>query len=128
VRAFKRAHGRVGAEERGALFEGWVAQTLRATNDYAGLFDDWSYWSAHGSGGAVEVDFLLRRGRRLLAIEAKAGRRFRPEMVKGLTACAALAGVERRLLVYGGDDSWRTADGIDVLSPARFIAEVRRGL
>jgi predicted AAA+ superfamily ATPase len=128
VRAFKRAVGRVQEEERGPLFEGWVAQTLRAMNDYVGLFDDWSYWSSHGSAGAIEVDFLLRRGKRFLAVEAKAGRRFKPEMLKGLQACAALPGLERRLLVYGGADSWRTPDGIEVMSVARFTDQVGRGL
>jgi predicted AAA+ superfamily ATPase len=127
VRAFKRQLGPVQEEERGALFEGWVAQTLRATNDYVGLFDDWSYWSSHGSGGAVEVDFLLRQGKRLVAVEAKAGRRFKSEMLKGLQAAAELPGVKRRILVYGGNDSWRTDDRIEVMSAAAFAAEAVRG-
>jgi len=128
VRAFKRSLGPLQEEERGPLFEGWVAQTLRATNDYVGLFDDWSYWSSHGSNGTVEVDFLLRQGKRLVALEAKAGRRFKPEMLKGLRAIADLAGVRRRILVYGGTDSWRTDDAIDVMAVPRFGAEVTSGL
>lgn len=128
VRAFKRASGPVQEEERGALFEGWVAQTLRAMDDYVGLFDEWFYWSSHSSAGTVEVDFLLREGKRLVAVEAKAGRRFKPEMLKGLRAIADLAGVQRRLLVYGGHDSWRTEDAIEVMSAARFAAEVAHGL
>ena len=128
VRAFKRSLGAVQEEERGALFEGWVAQTLRAMNDYVGLYDEWFYWSSHGSGGAVEVDFLLRRGKRLVAVEAKAGRRFKPEMLKGLLAIDSLPGVTRRILVYGGTDSWRTDEGIDVLSVAAFAAQVAGGL
>lgn len=122
VRAFKRASGPVQDEERGGLFEGWVAQTLRAMNDYRGLFDEWSYWSSHGSGGVVEVDFLLRRGKQLVAVEAKAGRRFKPEMLKGLQAAGDLPGVKRRILVYGGDDSWTTDDGIEVKSSNGFAA------
>jgi len=128
VRAFKRSLGPLQDEERGPLFEGWVAQTLRATNDYVGLFDDWSYWSSHGSNGTVEVDFLLRQGKRLVALEAKAGRRFKPEMLKGLRAIADLAGVRRRMLVYGGTDSWRTDDAIDVMAVPRFAAELTSGL
>jgi predicted AAA+ superfamily ATPase len=128
VRAFKRALSPVQEEERGALFEGWVAQTLRAMNDYVGLFDDWFYWSSHGSGGTVEVDFLLRQGKNLIAVEAKAGRRFKPEMLKGLQAIAELTGVKRRVLVYGGQDSWRTEDHIEVMSPARFAATLSGGL
>ena len=128
VRAFKRNLGPVQEEERGALFEGWVAQSLRAMNDYLGLFDDWFYWSSHGSSGDVEVDFLLRRGKRLIAVEAKASRRFQTSMTKGLQAIAALPGVERRILVHGGKDSWRTETGIEVMSATRFDDELAKGL
>lgn len=128
VRAFKRQLGPVQEEERGALFEGWVAQTLRAMNDYVGLFDDWSYWSSHGTAGTVEVDFLLRRGKSLVAIEAKAGRRFKPEMLKGLQAIGELPAVKRRLLVYGGKDSWQTDDHVEVMAVERFRGELERGL
>ena len=82
---------------------------------------------AHGSGGGVEVDFVLRQGKRLVAIEAKAGRRFKPAMVKGLKAIADLPGVKRRVLVYGGADSWTTDDGIEVLAADRFAAQVAQG-
>ena len=83
-----------------ARSEGWVAQTLRTMDDDVGLFDAWFQWSAHGAP-AVEIDVLLRRGKRLIALEAKGGRRFRSDMLKGLAAIADLGGVERRLLVYG---------------------------
>lgn len=97
-------------------------------NDYVGLFDDWSYWSSHGTAGTVEVDFLLRQGKRLVAIEAKAGRRFKPEMLKGLQAIGELPTVKRRLLVYGGKDSWQTDDRVEVMAVERFRGEIERGL
>jgi len=128
VRVFKRNLGPLQEEERGPLFEGWVAQSLRAMNDYSALFDDWFYWSSHGSRGTVEVDFLLRHGKHLIAIEAKGGRRYKPEMTKGLQAIAALSGVKRRILVYGGKDSWRTDDRIEVMSATRFNDELAKGL
>lgn len=128
VRAFKRSLGPLQEEERGALFEGWVAQSLRAMNDYVGLFDDWFYWSSHGSGSDTEVDFMLRRGKRLIAVEAKSGRRFKPSMTRGLQAVATLPAVERRILVYGGQDCWRTNDGIEVITGARFNDELAKGL
>lgn len=128
VRAFKRHLGPVQAEERGALFEGWVAQTLRAMDDYLGLFDEWFYWSAHGSAGTIEVDFVLRQGKRLIAVEAKAGERFKPEMLKGLKAIRELPGVRRRILVYGGRDTWTTDEGIEVLSPEAFVRATRTAL
>ncbi len=39
-----------------------------------------------------------------------------------------LAGIERRILVYGGSDSWRTDDGVEVMSDARFKGELAKGL
>ncbi|MFZ2223116.1 MAG: hypothetical protein WAV26_00365 [Candidatus Deferrimicrobium sp.] len=35
----KRQFGTVAAEERGHLFEGWIASVLRAHRDYGNLFD-----------------------------------------------------------------------------------------
>jgi hypothetical protein len=64
----------------------------------------------------------------LIAVEAKGGRRFKPAMTKGLQAITALSGVERRILVYGGKDSWRTNDGVEVISAARFNDELAKGL
>ena len=49
-------------------------------------------------------------------------------MTKGLQAIATLPEVERRILVYGGKDSWRTDDGIEVFSAARFNDELAKGL
>ena len=59
VRAMKRASGDVLPEERGALFEGLVAQTLRAYRDYRQSFDEFFYWSPAESR-TTEVDFILR--------------------------------------------------------------------
>jgi hypothetical protein len=69
-------------------------QLLRAWNDYCGLYDEISYWSPTEIQG-LEVDFLPRRGKRFVAIEAKAGTRFRAEDAKGLDAIADLHGVSR---------------------------------
>ena len=60
-RAMKRQLGPPAAEERGHLFEGWVASLLRAYRDYRDLFGDWGYW-APGKGSSLEVDFILRSG------------------------------------------------------------------
>ena len=62
ARAAKEHLGPVAPEERGPLFEGLVAGCLRAWNDYRGLYDELTYWSATENHG-LEVDFLLRRGR-----------------------------------------------------------------
>ena len=99
VRAMKRTSGGVAPEERGALFEGMVAQLLRAYKDYRVLYDDLYYWATSGSS-TTEVDFLLVRGSELIAVEAKSGKTFAEAWCKGLRAVAQLKGLRRRIIVY----------------------------
>ncbi|MGH7823324.1 MAG: ATP-binding protein [Candidatus Binatia bacterium] len=121
VRAAKGQLGAVAEEERGALFEGWVAQTLRAYQSYRKAFDEMFYWAPLDARG-IEVDFLLRLGREFVAIEAKASSRFRDDHLRGLRAISDLPRVERRLLVYLGTDHRRTPDGIDVVPALEFAS------
>ena len=67
------------------------------------------------------MDFLLRRGRDWLAIEAKSGTGAGPDELRGLRAIEGLKGLRRRLLVYRGQRRLRTADGIDVWPVAALL-------
>ena len=118
VRAIKRRSGPVAAEERGALLEGWVFGALRAHAEHHHLYDDIAYWAPAQS--QTEVDFVLTREGRHLAIEVKAARRYHTSMVRGLRAIADLAGLTRRVLVYTGPHAFRTSDGIEVWPLATF--------
>jgi hypothetical protein len=122
-RAMKRQLGPPTAEERGHLFEGWVASVLRAYRDYRGLFEDWGYW-ASGNGSSLEVDFILRRGKDLIALEVRSGRKVFDADLRGLRAIADLPHVVRRIVVCRGDRRQKTADGIDVLPVAAFLAHL----
>lgn len=126
VRAARRDLGPVGAEERGPLLEGWVLMTLRAHREVSALFDEISYW-APAQARTTEVDFLLRRGRQHIALEVKSSRRFSREHAVGLRAIGELPGLARRVLVYLGDRSLRTEDGIEVWPLERFHREVASG-
>jgi len=44
----KRSTGNIAPEERGDLFEGLVAQLLRAYKDYRNLCDEIYYWTPSG--------------------------------------------------------------------------------
>jgi len=125
-RAMKRQLGPPTAEERGHLFEGWVASLLRAYRDYRGLFDDWGYWAA-GKGSSVEVDFVLRQSGDLVAVEVRAGQKVFEADLRGLRAMAELPGVRRRLVVCRGERRQKTADGIEILPAAAFHAELALG-
>ncbi len=121
VRAMRRSRGPQVPEERGALFEGLVAQLLRAYRDYTGFCDDITYWSAERR--TTEVDFVLTRGDQHLAIEAKAGAVFSDRWCRGLRAIAPLPGLTRRLIVYPEGPRLKTEDGIEVL-PFATLAEM----
>jgi predicted AAA+ superfamily ATPase len=119
VRAMKKSKGDLLPEERGALFEGLVAQTLRAYRDYSGLFDSLFYW-APAESRDTEVDFLLARGDRFVAVEVKTGSRFQEFWCRGLRACAPLKGLGRRFVVCPESPLMKTSDGIEVVSYEAF--------
>jgi len=123
VRGMKRVTGTIAPEERGALFEGIVAQLLRAYKDYRGICDDIYYWATSGRS-TIEVDFILVRGSDLIAIEAKSGNTFADAWCKGLRAIGPLKGLQRRMVVYPHGPAMKTKDGIDVLPFKHFAEEL----
>jgi predicted AAA+ superfamily ATPase len=129
VRAARGEFHPPSAAERGLLFEGWVATLLRAYGDpITGLgdrYDGVAYWAP--SSGSVEVDFVVRRGRHLTAIEVKAKQALSSRDFAGLRAIAGLDGVRRRVLVFLGERPFRTENGVDVLPVRHFIDEVEAG-
>ncbi|MFB3887514.1 MAG: ATP-binding protein [Thermodesulfobacteriota bacterium] len=125
VRAMKRTTGGITPEERGILFEGLVAQLLRAYKDYRGICDEMYYWAPSGRS-ETEVDFLLVRGTDLVAVEAKSGQTFTDTWCKGLRAVAQLKGLRRRIIVYPRGPVLRTEDGIDVV-PFQYFSDLLAG-
>ena len=126
VRAIKKQFGRVVAEERGALLEGFILTLLRAYAEERDLYDDVYYWSPTQASN-IEVDFVLQRGRHFLAIEVKSQSRYTTSMLAGLRAVEDLPKLTRRILLYGGTRSLRTSDGIDVWPLARFFEALEEG-
>jgi len=125
VRAMKQTFGDVAPEERGSLFEGMVAQLIRAYKDYRGICDEMYYW-APSARVATKIDFLLVRGKEVIAVEAKSGNFFTDSWCKGLRAVDKLRGLCRRIIVYPRGPVLRTRDGIDVL-PLQHFADLLAG-
>ena len=125
-RALKKQFAPPGPEEKGPLFEGWVASVLRAYRDYRDLFDDFYDW-ASGGRSRVEVDFLLERSGSLAAIEVKSGGAVSGQSLGCLRAMGELPGVVRRILLHTGDRDRRTEDGIEILSLATFMELIESG-
>jgi predicted AAA+ superfamily ATPase len=126
VRSARRVSGPLHVEERGALFEGLVAQYLRAAMDTYGLCDDLRYWSPAGAR-KTEVDFVLSRSDRHVAIEAKSGPAFRADWCRGLRALADLEGLGRRIVVVPSGPRLATEDGIEIWPFAQLVEAVRQG-
>jgi predicted AAA+ superfamily ATPase len=126
VRAVSGRTGKLHPEERGTLFEGWMASLLRAARDYFEAFEDFYCWAPSGSG-SMEVDFLLARQGRFLAIEAKSAPRVQDAHLKGLRVVAPLKGLQRCVVVYTGDRTQRTTDGIDLWPVRTFLKHLHDG-
>lgn len=126
VRAMKQTKGPVIPEERGALFEGMVAQLIRAYKDYRNVCDDLRYWAFGGTSG-TEVDFLLMRDQAFIAVEAKSGQHFAEKWCKGLRAIAGLKNLYRSIIVYPHGPTLRTKDGIEVVSFLTFSEMLASG-
>ncbi len=88
---------------RGALYETYVHQNLRALAETHLPDAEMHYWAVHGRH---EADFVIARGRRSMAVEVKAASRFGMRDVAGLrafldTTPGAFAGV----LAYNGAEA-----------------------
>jgi predicted AAA+ superfamily ATPase len=126
ARALRGRTGALSDDERGPLLEGLVASVLRAYRDYRGLFDEWFYWAPTESA-RTEVDFLLRRGDALVAIEVKATTAWSDRLLRGLRAAAEMPGLARRVLVHLGTERYRSEDGIDALPIDELFREIETG-
>jgi predicted AAA+ superfamily ATPase len=126
VRALRRELGPLQALERGPLLEGLVFMLLTFYAERDELFDSVGYW-APAEAKTTEVDFVLARRNRTLAIEVKATRTIRPADLRGLRAIGELAGLTRRLLVFLGSERLTTPDGIEAVPLAAFSDELARG-
>lgn len=125
ARALKKNYGALSTEERGHLFEGWVAELLRTYKDYHELFDEMFYWSP-AEANKTEVDFVLQRGQKFLALECKSSTHVSATDLKGLKAIKDLKGLEKRVLLYTGNTK-RETDGILILPINDFLAKLSRG-
>ena len=82
---------------------------------------DMYYWSS-SEAKKTEVDFLLKRGKDLTAVEVKAKTQVSSQDYRGLKAVNELPDVKRRIVVYLGEDIMKTEDGIEI-QPFNFFCE-----
>ncbi len=119
VRAARKDLSPPGAEELGALLEGFVYMLLNFQKEIRNEIDEIYYWSP-AEAKLTEVDFLLKKGKEFCAIEVKAAKTLRPDHLKGLKAISDLKGLKRKMLVYLGNQDLKLEDGIEVFTFQSF--------
>jgi uncharacterized protein len=110
------------ADWDGVLLEHLLLHELRSYMHYAGVKGSLGYW-ATPSGS--EVDFVWWRGSEMVAIEAKAARRYRREFKAGIEALGPEASA-RRYVVYRGDKELDD-NGTRVLPLDTFLRRLHAG-
>ena len=97
---------------KGALFENLIVSELLKNKFNAGESDNLYYWRDKTGN---EVDVITEEAEKLTAIEIKSGATISTDFFKGLNFFSALntQSIEK-LLVYGGDQTQRRSNGIEV--------------
>ena len=126
ARAFKGNFSSVALEEKGFLFEGLIAQILRAYKDYYSLYEEIFYWSP-AEAKKTEVDFLLKKEEKFTAIEVKSSSQVSSQDYKGLKAIEKLPYLKKRVVVYLGKYIRKTEDNIDIWPFEFFYKNLKEG-
>jgi predicted AAA+ superfamily ATPase len=110
------------SDMEGIMLEHLVLRELQSYLHYSGLKGSLAYWATPNGS---EVDFVFWRGSKVVAIEVKHGRAFRPEYRKGI---AALLGhmKARSYVVYRGDRELEV-EGTRALPLMEFLRRLHAG-
>lgn len=85
--------------ERGALFETWVLNELRALNSWGSQGTRFFYWRTEAG---TEVDLIWQRGARAAGIEIKASTTWKESWNRGLRTLLGAGDIEAAFGIYGG--------------------------
>ena len=100
----------------GASWEGYIIETL-----LAGVQPDEAYFWATYAG--AEIDLLLFRNGRRIGVEIK--RADAPRLTPSMRSAMAELSLERILVIYPGDRSYRLAENIEVIPASLVIEETK---
>lgn len=88
---------------RGAIFESWVCSEVLKARLHRGLSSDLFFYRDRKG---LEVDLVLRKGDRIIAVEAKSGETVAPDFTASLDRLARqmgdAGGAVNKVVVYGG--------------------------
>ena len=105
---------------RGALYETYVFQNLSGILASRLPRFELGFWSVQGRH---EVDFIVSRGRDVVAIEVKAGSRFHDKDLAGLRAFTSKTpGVRAAVLAYNGVETVTLGDKLYAIPIATLLS------
>lgn len=110
-------------EERGSLMETLVLSELRAHISYSGTGGSLGYWR---TAAGLEVDFVWQSPTNAVAIEVKAGDRWRRNELAPLRELVEQGRVGRGFVVYGGTETLREGP-ILILPVKEFMMRLASG-
>ncbi|MBX2967422.1 MAG: ATP-binding protein [Cyclobacteriaceae bacterium] len=111
--ALESANNLVNHTMRGALFENFIVNELLKMRLNEGLRSNLFYWrdvSGH------ELDLIIDKNPEPVAIEIKSGMTLNTEYFKNLYFWNKLNPESQKILIYGGDESFRYNDMCEVVS------------
>lgn len=114
----------VGNEERGTLFETLVFHELNAYISYHGIGGELFYWR---TGDGIEIDFIWKRGTKIIALEIKSSTKWKDEFNQGFKSL--LSSKIKPTACYGiylGDHVLKKEFGI-VLPWSEFLSRLYAG-
>lgn len=98
---------------RGAIFEGMVITELMKNRTNAGIPVNLYYWR---DKTGHEVDLVVDENGELFPIEIKSGKTIGQEFFRNLNFWCRLSGVEKSLVLYGGDQHQHRSSGTFILN------------
>ncbi len=105
---------------RGALFETYVVQNLKAQLEYHHPGTSLHFWNIQGRN---EVDCIIEYGRKALAIEIKAAERWHEKDLSGLRAfLSGHAECSAALLAYNGTETVKLDDRLWAVPIGRILS------
>ena len=116
VRALRNELGESLGEQAGYLLETLLLNEIRAYSSYRNLNLQIHYW---GTPSGTEVDFIICKGRKKVAVEVKSSRRWDKKFNKGLHSCASSNQIDKLTGVYQGPGRLKLED-VDVFPVKDF--------
>jgi len=123
VRALRNELGESLGEQAGYLLETLLLNEIRAYSSYRNLNLQIHYW---GTPSGTEVDFIICKGRKKVAVEVKSSRRWDKKFNKGLHSCASSNQIDKLTGVYQGPGRLKLED-VDVFPVKDFCEALFAG-